>query len=307
MENVFEPFSPILQYFRLNGLVPFTFSNHSFKISKSWKHYSHIIFFINFTLQIINQPIVISEVEFQKKLKLFVRICDVIVFPINSILSAVIIFTKIDILEDLLFINHFYRKNKKETDINDIKQLKYFGNFILGLCIALMICLNTSQCCCYIGFNSSYSTGQFIKCFAVITRSSPTLAMFGLYAVQLFIIRFCYKIINSVLRSIRRSSSGRFLSYKKHMNIEKLIRNLMIADYQMKDIIEKINRIYGSYNVFAALNPMIEASYVIVYNAVYYEDIGCNRNLSYFWVFYTVVLLFGSLATSVILRESVSF
>lgn len=304
MENVLEVFILMFYYARIFGLAPFLFKNNCFEKSKAWYIFSYAFFAINLILQLFSQYIMYNEFNAEEKLKNFVRICDLLGFPLNSIISSIIILLNFDVFQNLQNFNMFYRKNQKDAKIKNIKHLKSISYLVFWLCIISNIFLNSTQCYCWIGIK----IGQVVKCLAVITRSSTTLAISGLFVIYLHVIRFCYQIINNILLSIIRSLMDSKKDFIKRDNMETvmLIRCLMSTEFSLKDVIERINGMFGFFNLLVVGNAFIETVHVLVFRVAFPHETHCVLKVAYYWLIYCVLMLVGSVVPSMLVEKEVS-
>lgn len=305
MENILEIFHNVFQFSRFAGVAPFSLNNHYFKISPPWKFYSYLILFINLILQIMNQVFLFKEYDFREKVNVIARICDYIGYPLNSILSSILILSNLNALEDLQSMNYFYQRHQNLIKYKHIQTLKYLSRSVFIISLAAATFLFSLQCYCYNPSRSSLSYFGIIKCVSVIGRAGTTIGIACQFITYVFVLRLHYKILNSALHFVRKNICGMRLSWHKCSETVDFIHELMITEFIFKKIIEKVNSLFGIFNLFATFNAFTEITYVMVFRAIYYNPSHC-LNIGYCWVSYSVSILMGSLISSILVRREVS-
>lgn len=307
MENILEIFILILHYSRLFGLAPYTFTKTQIKSSSKWAYYSYIFIFLNILAQISNFTNYVLHSNKEEKLKLFVFACNLTSFSLNSVINSIITL-KNPFFQDLELLNRIFYENRKNTKPRDIIELKLVSLVTFITCIIIAVALAGSQCSCFDNaFPFTWRDGT-IRCLSLIGRIPTTIIMNGQFVMYLFAIRFVYKIMNSTIKSIKNNTlqrKGMLPDYAKYWSL--IIRELMISDYKLKDLLEKVNSVFGFFNCFIIFNVFIEFNTVIVYEHIFKEKYSpCQRFVSYYWIFYSALLVCGSLAPPVLLSRMVS-
>lgn len=307
MENVLEIFFPIFYVSRLVGLAPFNFTKNQICPSSKWLYYSYIFTFLNLLLQILKQKAFIIHFNAEEKLKNFVWIFGSITLPFNSIANSIIILQNSEVFKDIKLLNQILQENRKEVKWKDIKEIKLISYVVFNICIILAIVAPLTQHMC--SSSTKYFTLEetLIQSLSWVTRTFTTIALLGQFITYSLAVRFAYKILNSAIYSIKITISkrnARVPNANRYWSL--IIRGLMINDYKLKDLIEKVNNIFGLFNMFIALNVFVEFNYVIVFENIYLKDDECQRFLSYYWTFHSGVVLFGCLAAPVLLKRTVS-
>lgn len=306
MENFLEIFSSIFLYSRVFGLAPFTFTKDHIKASSKWTRYSYFILFLNFIAQILNQKVFIFYYDKKDKLKYFSRLCNLVSTPLNSIVSPVVYLYNNPIFNDLKLLNQILLEIREKIKLEDLKFLKFISFVTISISITIAITLPLIQCNC-----TSYIPGTVkwydytFRCSSLISRCGLMTAMCAQFITHLFVIRFIYQAINNNIKDVKIRPTQRKISSSEIKNCVLVIKNLRICDYKLKDLMWKINKSFGTYNLLVALNSFVESNYVVVYEHIF-EEYTCQSLVSNYWIIFSVVLMLGSLAPPVLLKKTVS-